>query len=119
MSASNGPASASNGPARDRPATLPIIQPQPEPQVWLFSFMPGRDGGVTAITRFWESGDTRRCRLCPKCTALHDLNACQVQARGEVDELSVPLFSMHGRHILTADSSHDRVIRPLKGDAVG
>jgi hypothetical protein len=104
---------------RDDPRreVLPI---QPEPVNWLVSFMPGRDGGVTSITRFWEPGDTRRCRLCPACTAIHARATCQVQARGEVADGSVPLFSLHGRRVLdTAGSSHHGVVRPVQGDAVG
>lgn len=100
----------------NRRATVPI---QPEPLNWIVSFLPGRDGGATAITRLWSPGDTRRCRLCPTCTALHAFNSCQVQARGEIPEESIPLFSLHGRDVWTTDTTHHGIVRPVQGDAVG
>jgi hypothetical protein len=97
--------------------TLPI---QPEPTDWIDSFMPGPWGGVTAVTRHWQPGDTQLCRLCPVCTAAHHLALCQVQVRGTVAAEDLPLLSLHGRDICAAPNhAHDRIVRANHGDAVG
>lgn len=33
---------------------------------------------VSSLTRFWAEGDTRRCRLCPRCTANHARSTCSI-----------------------------------------
>jgi hypothetical protein len=103
-------------PTQRNPATLPI---QPEPANWIVTFLPGPCGGSTAVTRFWERGDTLRCRLCPVCTALHSRDSCQVHVRGELDEASIPLLSLHGRDVRPTDPPRRGVVGPVKGDAVG
>lgn len=103
---------------RDQPALLPL---QPHPVRWAHSYMPGPWGGVTAVERDWEPGDTRLCRLCPECTADHDAASCLVQVRGAVPAESVPLVSLHGRDIHPPpERAGGRVVRVWdQGEAVG
>jgi hypothetical protein len=76
------------------PRAIVIRLPQPVPLVTFVS----RLNGVTAIGRRWEPGDTRRCRLCPDCTAEHDLDGCLITTEDEVatDEANLYSFDSWG-----------------------
>lgn len=38
---------------------------------------------VSSITRVWAPGDTRRCSLCPECSATHEANFCAIMITNE------------------------------------
>jgi hypothetical protein len=79
---------------RTRPATLPI---QPEPIGTLVSHYWTADGEcISALSRLWQDGDTRRCLLCDECSATHSLNFCQLQVRQYVPLESGSLFCSRG-----------------------
>lgn len=83
------------------PSTIAL---QPEPLQALVGHMPTGDGTVTAVTRVWRSGDTRRCRLCDHCTADHERDVCQVLVDSFVSTESGAALSTRGRTWCGPDS---------------
>lgn len=77
-----------------QPHVLPL-QPRPIDFHLLHIRTPGHP--YTSLTRVWPdgaSGPGGTCRLCPTCTARHDV--CAFAIRGIIPRELAPLFSLHG-----------------------
>lgn len=80
------------------PRTLPMEHAQPSPLSYALTYLefPGHVG--SGLLRVWTIGDTRRCRLCDVCTAVHDRGVCVVHVDHMIpdDPRSALLFSTRG-----------------------
>jgi hypothetical protein len=68
---------------------ISVFHIQPSPAVTILA----RKRGVTAITRTWENGDHRRCRLCPTCHAIPE-GVCMVVTLEDVQGSEAELYSL-------------------------
>ncbi len=57
------------------------------------------DRVVNGLVRIWAEGDTRRCRLCPACSADHGRGVCAIMTTDDLGAApeEILLFSAHGR----------------------
>ncbi len=74
---------------------------QPRPSLTMMCQL----GGITCITRYWDDGDEKRCRLCQECTA--ERGSCVLITDDKVTEEQAPLYD--SRHL---DCSGDPGFNP-------
>jgi hypothetical protein len=75
--------------------TIPVAQPIPE-RYFTSHYTTESGEIVTAITRLWHRGDSRRCLLCARCSADHEKDFCQIQVGIYVSKIDAALFSTRG-----------------------
>ena len=91
-SSMNASAHALHGASAPRPATAPptrdTLPIQPTPRQTGVSYIVVTGQTVTAITRWWNRGDARRCLLCPngQCAAFDDVCTVQVGRKLAIEE---------------------------------
>lgn len=91
------------------PVVIPFGPPHtPNPIRWFVSSIACGPMPATAITRVWGLGDTRTCRLCPRCHADHDLGVCQVLVNCYVPADLAPTFSTHGLFLVRTSDLRNR-----------
>lgn len=82
--------------SRTRPRrVLPFVYPQPAPRNHKVIHYRFARKTWTFIQRFWNQGDTPRCRLCRACTA--DADGCTIVIPEFVSRDDAILFSVVGR----------------------
>jgi hypothetical protein len=77
---------------------------EPRPIVTLVARGFRSDGGktISVISRTWAPHDSRRCRLCPVCSAVPAGagTVCLIMVEQAVSDRAAPRFSAHGLTVL-------------------
>jgi hypothetical protein len=86
---------------------IDLVEPQPTPMLTTLAVTPDRRW--TSIVRYWESGKTAHCRLCPAGTCIARSDVCHLIFSGVIDDSKAMLVSSVGLSRIVQHSNGLRV----------